>query len=417
MSLNKNKICIYFLFFISLQTFSQEKEQDSTKTEELKEVVVVGESNVMSVSKKLFTVGTIKRKDIANVAGNNLADVLFNNLNITVNPDASNGRSTVSLFGLDGQYVKILVDGIPIVSDNGLGNNIDITQINIDDVERIEIVEGSMGVLYGDNAVAGVINIITRRGLKDNGWELQLSLQEETVGNEFEFFDEGRHIQNLRATNQVNEKLSYSLGVSRNDFAGFYNSYKGKNYVNINTQEGSVVNDSLRGTEWNPKEQITVSGNVNLDIKKHNIFYKLQYFNEDLDIYDRHVNGRYLNGRLNPTAVDQNYNTNRWVNNLNVSGPLHGATKYNFTFSYQNQKRNYKEYVYNILQRRTDSVLTDAVSQSSEVWYSKAFVNNIISKSSFFDLQLGYELTNQSGFDAIATGDYSSDVVKNTITN
>jgi len=415
MSLNKNNITLYFLLFLSYAISAQEKKRDTTKIEKLDEVVIVGESNVMSVSKKLFTVGTIKRKDIENVAGNNLADVLQNSLNITVNPDASSGRSTISLFGLDGQYVKILVDGIPIISDNGLGNNIDISQLNIEDVERIEIVEGSMGVLYGDNAVAGVINIITKRGLKDNGWELNLSMQEETVGNEFEFFDKGRHIQNVRATHQVNENLAYSIGASRNDFAGFYNGFKGKNYVNI--QDGIVVNDSLRGTEWNPKEQITVSGDVDLNLGKHNLFYKLQYFNENLDIYNRTVNGRYENGVLNPTAVDENYKTDRWVNNLNVSGPLHGATNYNFSFSYQTQKRNYKEYVYNILEEQTQSVETDTVSQSSEVWYSKGFVNNIVPKSDFFNLQLGYEFTNQKGFDAIATGDYSSDVVENTITN
>ncbi|MDG4716214.1 TonB-dependent receptor plug domain-containing protein [Winogradskyella marincola] len=415
MNLNKNKIYIYFLFFLTASVYAQEQKKDSTSVEKLKEVVVVGESNVMSVSKKLFTVGTIKRKDIENVAGNNLADILFNSLNITVNPDASNGRSTVSLFGLDGQYTKILIDGVPVVSDNGVGNNIDITQINIDDVERVEIVEGSMGVLYGDNAVAGVINIITKRGLRDNGWELQLSLQEETVGNEFEFFDRGRHIQNFRVTNQANEKFSYSFGASRNDFAGFYNGYQGKNY--FATENGLIKNDSLRGTEWNPKEQLTVSANADLDVGKHNFFYKLQYFNESLDIYNRIVNGRYENGQLNPTAVDQNYETDRWVNNLNISGPLNGATNYNVNFSYQNQKRRYKEYVYNILERREESVLNDAVSQSSEVWYSKGFVNNIVPKSDFFNLQLGYEFTNQKGFDAIATGDYSSDVVENTITN
>ncbi|MBL7558303.1 TonB-dependent receptor [Olleya sp. YSTF-M6] len=415
MILNKNYLTVYFIFFCVVILSAQEKIKDTTNIEVLEEVVITGESNVMSLSKKLFTVNTIKRKDIENVAGNTLADVLFNNLNISINPDASNGKSTVSLFGLDGQYVKILIDGIPIISDNGVGNNIDITQINLDDVERVEIVEGSMGVLYGDNAVAGVINIITKRGLKDNGWELQLALQEESVGNEFEFFDKGRHIQNFKATNQVNDKLSYSIGASRNDFAGFYNTYKGPNYVNI--QDGAVVNDGLRGTEWNPKDQITTSLNVDLDLGKHNIFYKLQYFNENLDIYNRSVNGRYEDGRLNPTALDKNYNTNRWVSNLNASGSLIGDTKYNVSLSYQNQKRNYKEYVYNILDQKTESVQTDAVSQSSNIWYSKAFVNNIIPNSEIFNYQLGYEFTNQTGFDAIATGNYSNDVVKNTVTN
>src|SRR5690606_38792490 len=119
---------------------------DTTKATQLDEVVITGENKVMSLSKKLFAVGEIDQKDIAQVAGNNLADLLNYNLNITITPDPATGRSTVSMFGLDGQYVKILMDGIPMASDNGIGNNIDITQINLEDVERIEIVEGSMGV-------------------------------------------------------------------------------------------------------------------------------------------------------------------------------------------------------------------------------------------------------------------------------
>ena len=69
-----------------------------------------------------------------------LADILNYNLNITITPNPATGRSAISMFGLDGQYVKILLDGIPMASDNGIGNNIDITQINLEDVERIEIV-------------------------------------------------------------------------------------------------------------------------------------------------------------------------------------------------------------------------------------------------------------------------------------
>ncbi len=49
------------------------------------------------------------------------------------------------------------------MGDIGLGNNIDLTKLNINNVERIEVVRGSMGVDYGSNAVAGVINIITKR--------------------------------------------------------------------------------------------------------------------------------------------------------------------------------------------------------------------------------------------------------------
>ncbi len=421
MNLNNQFLTFASIFFIGTSLFAQQVDslqQESIGLKKLEEVVVTGESKVMSLSKKLFSVGVVDQRDIAKVAGNNLADILNYNLNITVSPNASTGRSTVNMFGLDGQYVKILIDGIPMASDNGMGNNIDITQINLEDVDRIEIVEGSMGVLYGDNAVAGVINIVTKRGLEgDYTWKVQVSLQEETVGNEFSLFDEGRHIQNFKVSNQVNDKLGYSIGASRNDYAGFYNNFRGKDYVNI--EDNIIINDGLRGTEWNPKEQLTFFGNLNATLGKHNIFYKLQYFDEAVTVYDRNVTGRLDTGTglVNPTALDELFETDRWVNNLTISGPLKGLTNYNLFFSYQNQKRYYKQYVYNILQQGIESFIADDLSQSSKIWYSKGFVSNIVPKSEFFNAQLGYEFTRQTGFDAIATGEYSNDVVENTLEN
>lgn len=422
MSLNKNSLffltIIIFCTNISISQETPTIEQDSMSMQKLDEVVLTGESKVMSLSKKLFAVGVIDQKDIAKVAGNNLADILNYNLNITVTPDPSTGRSTISMFGLDGQYVKVLIDGIPMASDNGMGNNIDITQINLEDVERIEIVEGSMGVLYGDNAVAGVINIVTKRG--PDGvykWQIQLSAQEESVGSEYALFDKGRHIQNAKVSYQISDRTSVSIGGSRNDYAGFFNDFQGQNYVNI--QDNAVVNDSLRGMEWNPKEQLTAYGNFNTHIGKHNLFYKIQYYDESVPVYNSFVNGRVDSntGMVNPTALDENFDTQRTINNLNLTGPLKGLTIYNLSLSHQKQKRYYKQFVYNILQQGIESIIADDLSQSSEIWYSKGFVSNLVPKSSFFNLQLGYEFNHQTGFDAIATGEYSSDVVENTLEN
>lgn len=409
---------ILFLISFPLTVLAQQVDspKDSVSTNQLEEVTVTGESKVMSLSKKLFAVGVIDQKDIATVAGNNLADILNYNLNISVNPDPTTGRSTISMFGLDGQYVKILLDGIPMASDNGMGNNIDITQINLEDVERIEIVEGSNGVLYGDNAVAGVINIVTKTGLGGYKWALRAAVQEETVGKEYALFDKGRHIQNIKIDHQLTKKLSLSAGASRNDFAGFYNGYKGKNYVNI--EDNLVVNDGLRGTEWNPKEQLTLFGNARLALEKHNIFYKFQYYTDDIYIYNHEVNGRQnSSGEPNPTATDKYYNTKRWVNNLNASGAFIGASQYNVSFSLQNQKRYFQQYTYNIRQQGIEAYTIDELSQSSDILYSKGFVSNILPKPDMLNLQLGYEFTNQQGFDATATGAYSTDVVENTLEN
>ena len=141
-------------------------------------MVVTGQFKPQSVKKSVFNVRLITSQDIQNLAANNLSDVLNQYLNITVKPSGNDGRSTVSMFGLDAQYFKILVDNIPLVSDTGMGTNVDLTQVNLDDVERIEIIEGSMGVTHGANAVTGVLNIITKKG-GGYKWQIGATVQEE----------------------------------------------------------------------------------------------------------------------------------------------------------------------------------------------------------------------------------------------
>ena len=170
-------------------------------------------------------------EDIKLLAGNNLADVLTQTLNMNVAPQAGEGRSGIEQFGFSSGYVKILVDNIPIVGDEGFGNAIDVTQINLDDIQQIEIIEGSMGVQYGADAVTGVVNIITKKS-SDHRWQITPYLQEETVGSEYGWFDEGRHIQSLKIGHNFSNKWYAQALYTRNDFKGFLNNLKGKDYYN-----------------------------------------------------------------------------------------------------------------------------------------------------------------------------------------
>ena len=92
-----------------------------------------------------------------------MQDALNNELNIRFSQDLATGGSDITMMGLKGQNVKILIDGLPMVGRQGTSNEIDINQIDINSIERIEIVEGPMSVVYGADALAGVINIITKK--------------------------------------------------------------------------------------------------------------------------------------------------------------------------------------------------------------------------------------------------------------
>jgi outer membrane receptor for ferrienterochelin and colicins len=392
MFLNKEITIILLLFTFS--TFCQEKKKDSTEITVLDEVVITGQYNPQSIKKSVHNVTVIKREQIESQAANNLADLLNFNLNLTIIPSSQTGKSAISFFGLDSQYFNILVDNIPLVSDNGLGNNIDLTQINLDDVERIEIVEGAMGVEYGANAVSGVINIITKKSI-DNKWNIKASLQEETVSDEYAWFDEGRHIQALNIANNINENWFARVGINRNKFAGFFNGKGGKNHYE---------NDGLRGYDWLPKEQFNSSAFVQYKKEKFQVFYKFEYFNELINYYDAAVRANIDTEAQtsNPSSTDKIFTTNRFVNNLNLVGSLNSGANYNVSFSYQQQKRYLNEFNYYILSGQKSNE-TDDVYQSSKVFFSKGSINNLV-KSDFFNFQTGYEIRSIRGFDTEASG-------------
>jgi len=80
----------------------------------------------------------------------------------------SNGGlgTTTSIFmrGADAKNVLVLMDGVPLNDPSAIGGAADISNLTVDNIERIEIVRGPVSVLYGSHATAGVINIITKQG-------------------------------------------------------------------------------------------------------------------------------------------------------------------------------------------------------------------------------------------------------------
>jgi len=80
--------------------------------------------------------------------------MLSTELNIRTTHDGALG-SSLTMQGLGGEHIKILVDGVPVIGrENG---NIDLDQINLQNVDHIEVINGPMSVVYGSNALAGVI--------------------------------------------------------------------------------------------------------------------------------------------------------------------------------------------------------------------------------------------------------------------
>jgi vitamin B12 transporter len=72
------------------------------------------------------------------------------------------GQTSLFLRGGESDYVKVLIDGVP---QNQPGGFYDFANLGTEDIDRIEIVRGPVSVLYGSDAVAGVVQVFTRSGL------------------------------------------------------------------------------------------------------------------------------------------------------------------------------------------------------------------------------------------------------------
>ena len=396
----------FVLFLLALTSFAQNQKKDTLTSKEIKEVVVTSQFAQQSIKKSVYNVRVITAKDIQNLAANNLSDVLSQYLNIIVRPSGTNGRSTISLFGLDAQYFKILVDNVPLVNEAGLGNKIDLSQINVNDIEQIEIVEGSMGVTHGANAVSGVLNIVTKKS-SPYKWNISATTQEETIKNEFSLFKEGRHIQNVKVAHTFNDNWFINIGANRNDFQGFLNDKKGKNYSQ---------NDQLRGFRWLPKEQLNTTALLSYRKNNFNAFYKFEYLDEVINFYNSTVQSGY-NTELGAYryAEDKRYLVNRYFHNLNATGKLFSKLNYNVSVSHQKQERNIEDFRY-YLQAKTEGNNSLTKDQSMEVLYSTGTLSNFFSDKKI-DLQVGYEFVNNRGFSLVQEANNMIVPIRKTLEN
>ena len=367
------------------------QELDSLKLDKtdtiLEEMVITTQIEPQSLKKSINNVRVITKKDIDNLGAVTLNDVLNQYINITVRPSSSSGKTTVSMFGLDANYFKILIDNVPVVNEGGLGNNTDLSQINLNDVEQIEIIEGAMGVTHGANAVSGILNIITKKKASSK-LEITASLQEETVGKEYALFKEGRHIQGLKIQHKISDKWFFNMGFNRNDLKGFKGDFLGGMHA---------INDQKRGYKWLPKQQLQTNATLSYFDDKFRMFYKIEFLNEDVDFYNNTVQSGYSDvWGTYKYGNDERYNTNKIYQHLNFSGNMFDFITYNVSLSHQNQKRSLELFKYDLTNNK-ETNNTQYQDQAMEVIYSTGTFSNLLNNLKY-NVHFGYEVVNNYGF-------------------
>jgi len=127
--------------------------------------------------------------DLQNTGAISLSDALISNFPgiDSKNLSAGSGGSGLQMNGFGNQYILILVDGERL-NPGDTKENVDLSRINTESIERIEIVRGASCALYGSDAIGGVINIITKKNTKTC---------EGSIGTRFSDYGEQRYFVDL----------------------------------------------------------------------------------------------------------------------------------------------------------------------------------------------------------------------------
>ena len=136
------------------------KAQTIEKQDSLQEVVVTGTGTQHLLKNAPVQTEVITRQMLRNYGGSSLQDIL-SGLTASFAFSENDMGSQMQMNGLGNSYILILVDGKRLHGDVG-GEN-DLSLIDPYNIEKIEIVKGASSALYGSDAIAGVVNIITKK--------------------------------------------------------------------------------------------------------------------------------------------------------------------------------------------------------------------------------------------------------------
>lgn len=170
----------------------------------------------------------------------------------------SNPGSITSVFlrGANSEHTKVLLDGIPLNNAANPTRAFDFGTLTIDNIERIEVVRGPQSVVYGSDAIGGVINIITKRG------DGPASFQASAMGGSF-----GTHEERVGVSGG-NACYYYSFGGSYLQSDGF---------SSVSRRFGGIESDGYRNASFSGRYGWTPSEELNVD-------YVFRYTDADVEV-------------------------------------------------------------------------------------------------------------------------------------
>ncbi len=331
---------------------------DSIKTHQLKEVVVTAQFAPTTEKNAVYKVKVISQKTIDAKAANNLTELLQQELNVDLSANSAFGTS-LELHGVSKENIKILVDGVPLIGR--VNGTLNLNQINLDNVARIEVIEGAVSVFYGTDASGGTINIITKNKI-ENDFAANLKLFYESI-----------------AARSVSGSVAANFGKNLVRFETGKYSFNG---LNTNDDFKRTLNWASRNNYYGNAKYVREIGNFKVNLSTN--------MSEEL------LNTLGEVKASTHKAKDIDYVTRRWDNTLNVNGTIGTANFIDATFSYLNYNRFDNLYRYDETTNTTTLLEGDVDGNEFTTYFAKAQYgkNNTLSK---FNYVVGVEYQSDKG--------------------
>ena len=300
------KQIVWTLLLASFSSSYVLAQQDSASSTPLEEVTITANkfpSKTLQTGKVLTIIG---RQQLERAGGKDLSQILHEQAGLYLNgANSSPGKDkTIFLRGAKGEHTLIAIDGVPVYDASGVTSSFDPRSIPVENIERIEILKGSQSTLYGSDAIAGVINIIMKKGTKQASPSLLLSY--------------GSY-NSFKGNASVNGKMGiidYQAGYTYSKTDGISEA-AGKIGVGNLDKDGATQKSFIAG--------IGISASQHLKIRPYVMISNLE---GDLD------NGSF--------ADDKDYNHRLKNLQAGVRNELTvGKTKINLLYNYNRVERNY----------------------------------------------------------------------------
>lgn len=222
-SLRKSQSCCYFgSFFYSFLGYAQEGNlQDSIKY--IEPVVISGTTFLQKLSETPIPIKVIDAKQIMHTGNKRLSEVLQEQTGMVLTHNHGTG---IQIQGLGAEYTLVLINGMPLLGR--VAGTLDLSRISVQNINRIEIIKGPSSSLYGSDALAGVINIITD-DIRET--EAQISLRAETHTTLDLAAQVGVKKENLSIDLSANRYSSEGYGSEGDEYSQTVNPFQTYTYT------------------------------------------------------------------------------------------------------------------------------------------------------------------------------------------